>query len=439
MKRAVKYTLMISAIVSMCICCLFSIPVFAADYVVVNVPYTRTGWTCIQTYDTEMNYNDAQFFADFTNLRAYIEDGNPAGNENVDTSVPTYICADTSLHTNSNAIPMTTRCIPFDDLTAVDLNNNASTNEFLNVVNSLLGVNIPGNPYSVTSIDYRTLYQLGYRIHAYCQTNYSGGTCYVYVLNKMIGSDRINFLDTGVEIDGSLGGTEYHEGVYATFTRWDFNVMNMYDRSNNKVTFSTGSYVEASIGYLYMTSDLWRAAIYDYNDMAIELHKQYDNNNNWVGVTVDCYITGMNPYIITYYTNTLSGSMQNQGFLGGNMTCVYYPGAGSDLTSINQHLVTIEDLLEDLQVTEINNIYQDITNEYNVDIDLTLNNIIDDLSDNINSFDFTDENYQIPETDLQKISGFRLIFTNMIQTMNANGIGILWFLPLVLLVLGAII
>lgn len=440
---------MISGIVSLCLNCLFSISVYARTNEDCKIYTTYTNYHMYAYYDKDYVPTTFTEVTTFDNLNAYIDQGTSFATDNVDSNYPPFVVADSSDHTNSNAIPMTRRCLPFSDLSEIWVNTNGATgNTYVNnIIDYLMDLN-PLSSYSSSSAElkYEVLYKLGYRITGKCQTTTStNNTVWLFTLQKLQGSDNINFYGY-TDTNGQINSTSYYFNGYYNFLRIDFDTLNIRDNNNQILELDSNQYVFCSgfvspASYFQFTNT---TTFYQTNDCTLHYYREiFDSNNNSLGWGYRLYITGPNPYVIFLNIKTDENAAPTSynginSYWLNNCSLISKDVAGDDLSSINQHLVTIEDLLSDLQVTEINNIYQDITNEYNIDIDLTINNYLSELQRHIRTIDVTDPKYTLPSSD-SNVGGLKRIYVEFYKTLDDTGLSLFYLIPGILLILGVIL
>lgn len=428
-----------AGIIILTVCCFIAFPfykVFAYEQqFIVRVDYTDSKYglwidSDYSYYPTNfnLNLNMSSFTAMMTDNASYLT------NDSVDSAYPGFILVSTQNVTDVGLLPTNSRCFNVDDLNSFAVSSNASTNQYIDVFNLLVGSGTAGsNNFSIVSVDLRLLIGLGYRLSA--KSNYisGGNSYYVYMLNKFKATeiDFSNQVGTG---SGTVTLQTSHTNLYYLFWRMDFNTFSMTKRDDNsQVRMSDGDMI-----IINDTFDFTGWNLYEYNDIQL---RAYD----WSSANI--VITGMSPYIVLVKTSETTSAANYTSHSGSFVYGPYFPkdqidlNVGEidiDLTETNLILTEIRDLLSDLQVDEITNITNEIVNNYDVDIDLTVSDLIGDLSTNLQGFDFEDPLFDPEQVDIQKAADLRVIFTGMFQTMNDSGLAIFYFLPLVLIVIGLI-
>ena len=129
--------------------CLFYLNPVAAATQRASFNIYKSRYWILEQIDEEYYIYDLDFWTSYTDMHIYIEDGTDNAQDAVDSDFPAFVVADTSYHSNSNAIPMSRRCIEFSELTSIYMNANGATgNTYVNnIIDWLCELN-PLNDYT---------------------------------------------------------------------------------------------------------------------------------------------------------------------------------------------------------------------------------------------------------------------------------------------------
>lgn len=107
-----------------------------------------------------------------------------------------------------------------------------------------------------------------------------------------------------------------------------------------------------------------------------------------------------------------------------------------DNSSIISKLNTIISLLNDLSDKEFN---QTIINDYDIDVETNITNLIDGLSDNLTSLDLTSSDYNLNNSEKSNITSLSSSISDIFDIYFDNGLGIMVVSPFILAILGLIL
>ena len=254
------------------------------------------------------------------------------------------------------------------------------------------------------------------------------------IVDMSLEGDMVNcFILTKNSPDNILNN---QNNSYLHLIRYDYSKRNLYYKDTTTRVSESGlitSYILVNKAFtIYDTNMQVSYSDYDTNNRIYYLVFN-SNENNYI--TFGHVQTVYNDPTVTEVTN-------NSSILNKNLSIDYttlLQNINTNSYLINQNTDTIIELLSDLQVTEVNNIYNDIVNNYNIDIDTEINDLIGDLSIDINAVDFDDPKFNISSDGIGKLGVFKTITNSIISVYDNNNISLLYFVPLVLVIVGAIV
>lgn len=106
---------------------------------------------------------------------------------------------------------------------------------------------------------------------------------------------------------------------------------------------------------------------------------------------------------------------------------------------INQINNTLTNIFNEIENLSDISLEQNITNEYDIDIDTEIGDLLSDLSIQIGNLNLNDSSYQIPEATQTKLQSFKSLVSLPFDTLKNNGLGVLVIGPFILMILGLIL
>ena len=388
-----------------------------------NINITNTLYSVSDNADIRTLYNTAE-------LINYVATNYGTSSAVVDNSYTKYYCLTTFNPStfDSSDLVVSQELIPFASQLIKKYNyTDLSYNEFVLEL-ELYTVSQSGGGY----INADTLLSGSYSTYSQIRSQqYTRGLTTSF--NWYIGSGTsktiylTEFYVAGSPVNSILRTTDINTSVQRSLliTRYDINSVDFG---------SNWSYAEFTINLSnqdYVVYDKSaNITIISSNNSSYNLKINNDNNSGYI-----TFIRQFSTYG-TYDTSTSIVSPSFKFYLFPYNINDY----SSQLNSINNGIVQIKYLLDDLQIQEIDNIYQDIQNTYNINIENNISDLIGDLEFNLNQIDLTDSKYQIPESNLEQISNLSGALVNgIIEVIDDSGLSIIYILPLVAIIIGVVL